>query len=169
LNRLEHSRPSFTMFFNGRRDTSIDANPSLWQQTRIISNQEEVLSYLRDECAKIGVELIVADFYGEKKDTAFQEQVALVSKANIMIGIHGAGLNMFHFMPFNSVVVELHRGTEAQRNSVNFVHHIKEGIYLSADAKIEEGTNKLWKKPVWDVLQGAISKWEKLGSQTNST
>jgi hypothetical protein len=79
-----------------------------------------------------------------------------------MIGIHGAGLNMFHFMPFNSVVVELHRGTQTQRNSANFVSHIREGIYLSTDAKLEEGTNKLWKEPIWNILQEAISEWEKL-------
>jgi capsular polysaccharide biosynthesis protein len=126
-----------------------------------------VISYLRDECAKIGAELIVADFYGEKKNAPFQEQVALVSRANIMIGMHGAGLNMFHYMPFNSVVVELHRGTNRQKNSANFVNHIREGVYLSTNAQFEPSTQNLMKKPIWNILQEAISEWEKLESQTN--
>lgn len=111
------------------------------------------------------MELIVADFYGDKKDTPFQEQVAFVSRANIMIGMHGAGLNMFHFMPFNSVVVELHGGTDGQMNSANFVNHIREGAYLSTSADIDEFTHKLRKEPVWDILQEAINEWENLGSQ----
>jgi capsular polysaccharide biosynthesis protein len=91
------------------RDTSHAANPKSYQKQRIINNQEEVTTYLRDKCNKLGIDFIVADFYGDKKDTPFQEQALFVSKASIMIGMHGAGLNMFHFMPFNSVVVEINK------------------------------------------------------------
>ena len=51
------------------------------------------------------MELIVSAFHGAQKYPAFQEQALIVSRADIMIGIHGAGLNMFHFMPFNYVVI----------------------------------------------------------------
>ena len=110
----------------------------------------------------MGVEFIVADFYGEKQDTPFQEQVLFVSNANIMIGMHGAGLNMFHFMPFNSVVVEIHRGTEAQKNSANFVNHIQEGAYLPLKGVMRREQN-LDERPVWKKLEEAIETWYTLG------
>ena len=54
------------------------------------------------------MELIVSAFHGTQIDSAFQEQAMVVSRADIIIGIHGAGLNMFHFVPFNSIVIEIH-------------------------------------------------------------
>eukprot|EP00980_Cylindrotheca_fusiformis_P023206 scaffold10220_cov148-Cylindrotheca_fusiformis.AAC.4 len=152
----------FLAHFHESRDPSNDANPTSWQKNRIVANQEEVISYLREKCSKIGIELIVADFFGEKKDTPFQEQVTLVSRANIMIGMHGAGLNMFHFMPFNSVIVELHRGTDGQKNSVNFVNHVRDGAYISGAARINRLTHNIELESVWSVLQKAIAKWENL-------
>jgi len=147
------------------RDTSEKANGSNWQKRRIIDNQDQVIAYLRAKCSSVGVEFIVADFYGDKKDTPFQEQVLFVSKANIMIGMHGAGLNMFHFMPFNSVVVEIHRGTEVQKNSVNFVHHIKEGAYLPVKAVPKDSrTRDLDEGLVWNKLEEAIGIWRNLYS-----
>ena len=109
--------------------------------------------------------MIVADFYGEKKDTTFQEQVLFISRANIMIGMHGAGLNMFHFMPFNSVVVEIHRNTEIQKNSENFVNHIREGAYIPVKGKMKDGMilRSLDEKLVWAKLERAIKKWYELG------
>ena len=142
------------------RDTSLEANPNSWQKQRIIHNQAQVVVFLKEACAKLGIELIVADFYAEKKDTPFQEQALFVSRANIMIGIHGAGLNMFHFMPFNSVVVEIHRGTTANKNSRNFVNHIKEGAYFTTSvstSKKELNVNEIWK-----ILENAIDKWKQL-------
>jgi hypothetical protein len=139
------------------RDPSAAANPTSWQSKRIVENQEEVIAYLRAECNKIGVEFIAADFYGDKKDLPFQEQALFVSRANVMIGMHGAGLNLFHFMPFNSVVVEIHRNTNLQMNSANFVNHVKEGKYISTNAQMT-GTH-LKKEPIWDTLKEAINEW----------
>eukprot|EP00554_Chaetoceros_debilis_P003413 CAMPEP_0194086774 /NCGR_PEP_ID=MMETSP0149-20130528/22397_1 /TAXON_ID=122233 /ORGANISM="Chaetoceros debilis, Strain MM31A-1" /LENGTH=630 /DNA_ID=CAMNT_0038769949 /DNA_START=24 /DNA_END=1916 /DNA_ORIENTATION=+ len=150
------------------RDSSDAANPTAWQQQRVIYNQDQVISYLKEQCSNLGIDLIVADFYGDKRDTAFQEQALLASRANIMIGVHGAGLNMFHFLPFNSVVVEIHMGTSVQKNSANFVHHIHEGKYISVDAKIDRGSNSLDEKHIWGVLEGAINDWEKLGANQSN-
>mmetsp|Transcript_30856 Transcript_30856/g.61507 ORF Transcript_30856/g.61507 Transcript_30856/m.61507 type:complete len:117 (-) Transcript_30856:156-506(-) len=100
-------------------------------------------------------------FMAPKKDTSFQDQALFVSKANIMIGMHGAGLNMFHFLPFNSVVVEIHRGTNMQYNSRNFVSHVREGAYLSMEATMQ-GKN-IQKEPIWTNLKQAIEKWKSLG------
>ena len=146
------------------RDASKQANPTSWQGQRVIKNQDEIITYLRNECNKIGIDLIVADFYGDKLHTSYQEQALLVSKADIMIGMHGAGLNMFHFMPFNSVVVEIHSGTNVQKNSENFVNHVKEGKYITTNGKIDPQTRYLMKEPVWETLQQAIDEWHKLGS-----
>jgi len=146
------------------RDASPEANPTSHQKLRVIHNQDEVLSYLKEQCSKLGIEFMVADFYGDKRETAFQEQAILASRANIMIGVHGAGLNMFHFLPFNSVVVEIHMGTTAQKNSANFVNHIHEGQYISVDGQIKDRRKKgMDEKHVWGVLQSAIHDWEKLG------
>ncbi|KAL3929318.1 MAG: hypothetical protein SGBAC_012265 [Bacillariaceae sp.] len=146
------------------RDTTKAANPSSWQQRRIIANQDQVVLYLRKKCEAQGIEFLVAEFYGKKKDTPFQEQVLFVSRANIMIGMHGAGLNMFHFLPFNSVVVEIHHGTQAQKNSANFVNHIREGAYLPLKAVMNTGRN-LDEKPVWNRLEQAIQTWHDLGKR----
>jgi len=143
------------------RDSNIAANPTSWQKMRIIENQDELITYLREKCSEMGIEVIVADFYGEKKFTAFQEQALFASKANIMIGMHGAGLNMFHFMPFNSVVVEIHtRSTTVQMNSRNFVNHVKEGKYISTSAKL--ASKRIEIEPIWRTLEQAIEEWYKL-------
>lgn len=145
------------------RDPNPEANPTNWQKLRIVENQEEVIRYLQNECHKMGVDFIVAAFYADNKTTPFQEQVLRVSRANIMIGMHGAGLNMFHFMPFNSVVVEIHRNTNGQMNSLNFVNYIKEGKYITTNA-IMEGPNRrtMKKEPIWETLKEAIDEWSKL-------
>lgn len=142
------------------RNPSPSVDLTAWQMKRFVDNQDEIIGYLRDECSKIGVDFIVADFYGDKANIPFQEQALLVSRANVMIGMHGAGLNMFHFMPFNSVVVEIHRNSNMQMNSANFVNHIREGKYISTDAEMG-GPNghSLKKEPVWDTLKGAIEEW----------
>ena len=148
------------------RDISFSANPTEWQRRRIINNQEEVISYLRQQCEEQGVEFIVAAFHGAQKESAFQEQALLVSRADIMIGIHGAGLNMFHFMPFNSVVIEIHMGTSAQMNSNNFVNHVKEGKYISMDGS-KNSSGGLNYVTVWQTLSSAFEQWNTLPSITS--
>lgn len=142
------------------RDTSDAANPTAWQKKRIISNQPQLIEFLKEECSKMGLELVVADFHGDKKDTSFEEQARFVARANIMIGMHGAGLNMFHFMPFNSVVIEIHSGTNANKNSRNFVNHIKEGFYISTNAKLNG--RKIDEGQIWSTLKQGIDKWYSL-------
>jgi hypothetical protein len=68
-----------------------------------------------------------------------------------MMGIRGAGLNMFMFLSFNSVVVEVHiGGTTGQNNSANIVTHIGGGKYLPLT-----GYTNLKKQleipPVWEA------------------
>lgn len=77
-----------------------------------------------------------------------------------MIGIHGAGLNMFQFMPFDSVVVEIHKGTTANKNARNFVNHINEGKYLTMS--VSTNNKELDVMKIWDLLKKAIEEWEKL-------
>ena len=142
------------------RDTSDAANPTAWQKKRIISNQPQLIEFLKEECSKMGLELVVADFHGDKKDTSFEEQARFVARANIMIGMHGAGLNMFHFMPFNSVVIEIHSGTNANKNSRNFVNHIEEGFYISTNARLNG--RKIDEGQMWSALKQGIGKWYSL-------
>jgi len=82
-----------------------------------------------------------------------------------MMGIHGAGLNMFHFMPFHSIVIEIHiGGTTAQRNSANFVTHTLENKYVPhiASKKKWGQKNALAVEPIWSVLKQAIQDWKTL-------
>ena len=148
------------------RDTSSAANPTPWQRRRIINNQEEVISYLQKRCEEQGVEFIVSAFHGAELESAFQEQALHVSRADIMIGIHGAGLNMFHFLPFNSVVIEIHMGTSAQMNSHNFVNHVKEGKYVSMNGS-KNSSGGLDYENVWQRLRLAIEQWNVLPSTTS--
>ena len=145
------------------RDMSSAANWNFWQKQRMFNNQPQLIEFLRNKCSELGIELVVADFYGDKKDTPFQEQALFISKANIMIGIHGAGLNMFHFMPFKSVVVEIHKGTTGNKNSRNFVAHIREGAYLTTS--ISKGAKTLDVNKIWELLKQAIDRWENLRPQ----
>ena len=74
-----------------------------------------------------------------------------------MIGIHGVGLNMFHFVPFNSAIVEIYKGTQVQKNSDNFVNHVRDDTYIKTDAYVnKEGI--LQKIKVWSTLQSAINE-----------
>ena len=82
-----------------------------------------------------------------------------------MIGIHGAGLNMFHFMPFNSVVIEIHKGTTANKNSKNFVPNIKEGHYLTTS--VNTRVKILDQNAIWKLLQQGIDKWISLRKESN--
>ena len=148
------------------RDTSSAANPTPWQRRRIINNQEEVISYLKKKCEEQDVEFIVSAFHGAEIDSAFQEQALHVSRADIMIGIHGAGLNMFHFLPFNSVVIEIHMGTNAQMNSHNFVNHVKEGKYIGMNGS-RNSSGGLNYENVWQTLRLAIMQWNILPSTTS--
>ncbi|GFH46246.1 hypothetical protein CTEN210_02720 [Chaetoceros tenuissimus] len=141
------------------RDTSDEANPTDWQRQRIIHNQEQVIEYLKSKCKEMEIEFMVADFYANKVWTTYQEQATFVSKANVMIGMHGAGLNMFHFMPFGSNIVEIHSGTNANMNSRNFVKQTGVGTYYTIDANIDSDRN-LDPEPVWNALKEAILNWQ---------
>jgi hypothetical protein len=144
------------------RDTSQKANGSQHQKQRIFLNQPELIEYLKQKCNEMGIEFVVADFYGDKFHTSFEEQAHLVSRTNIMMGIHGAGLNMFMFLPFNSVVVEVHMGsTSVQKNSVNTVTHIGGGKYLQM-----MGQKQMQLPPVWVQLKHAIDVWYDLNGRT---
>jgi hypothetical protein len=141
------------------RDTSAEAKWNSWQTKRIISNQPELIEYLKQKCNEMGIELIVADFYGDKYHESFEEPAHVVSRNNIMMGIHGAGLNMFMFLPFNSVVVEVNTGgTTGQKNSANTVTHIGGGKYLPMTGR--RNSKKQLEIPlVWDAPSRAFDMW----------
>ena len=124
------------------------------------------MSYLKKRCEEQGVEFIISAFHGAESESAFQEQALHVSRADIMIGIHGAGLNMFHFLPFNSIVLEIHMGTSAQMNSQNFVNHVKEGKYVSMNGS-KNSSGGLDYENVWQRLRLAIEQWKMLPSTTS--
>jgi len=141
-------------------------NPSLssWQRRRLISNQDEIITYLKQKCQSLKLEFLVADFYGNKgMEVAYEEQAQFVSRSDIMIGVHGAGLNMFHFMPFHSIVIEIHLGSNIQRNSANFVAHTLEGKYIPTNGrKVKRSGRDLAVEPIWDTLEGGIRDWKTL-------
>ena len=147
------------------RDPSSVANWNSWQRQRVIDNQPQLVDFLTKKCLELGIELVVADFYGQKKETPIQEQALFISRANIMIGIHSAGLNMFHIMPFNSVVIEIHKGTTANKNAENFVSNIKEGHYLTTSVSTHVKT--LDQNAIWKLLQQGIDKWISLGKESD--
>ena len=86
-----------------------------------------------------------------------------------MIGIHGAGLNMYAFLPFGSTVIEVHPNlsTHAQKNSANFVNHIgggppynyTNGKYVSVKAYKDEKNAKIPVEPIWEALSNAVEDW----------
>lgn len=148
------------------RDTTRERNPTEWQQRRIISNQEELTTYLQAKCLELSIKMDVANFYDrEGSQTSYREQAHAASRANIMIGVHGAGLNLAMFMPFNSVVVEIHLRTDLQKNSQNTISQLGGGKYIGFEGKKNSKTGALDKVQVWDKLHTAISEWKKIQSK----
>ena len=151
------------------RDSSLARNPTEWQQRRIISNQDELTQYLETNCREQGIEMYIANFYDEQgSQTSYREQAHFVSRANILIGVHGAGLNLAMFMPFNSVVVEIHLGTRVQANSKNTIAHLGGGSYISFDGNRDRNTKRLDQEQVWQFLQQAIRQWEEIHARPYS-
>jgi hypothetical protein len=145
------------------RDTSLEMNQHPWQRQRIISNQDELTDYLKSNCEQRGIEMQVANFHdSQTSETPYQEQAHYVSRSNILIGVHGAGLNLLMFMPFNSVVVEIHLGTQVQKNSANTIAHLGGGGYISFNGKKNEKNNRLDEELVWQNLQKAVEEWERM-------
>lgn len=64
---------------------------------RRISNEEELIPILR----KYGFEIICLEDYD------FKTQINIVNRAEVMVGIHGAGLTNMIFLPENSKILEL--------------------------------------------------------------
>ena len=148
------------------RDMSLSANLTTWQQERVIANQEEILRELqhRLEDRFPGSEFAVARFYGNQTGTSFEEQALFVSKSNILIGLHGAGLNLYPFLPFGSTVIEVHTilGTQNQMNSANFVTHIyPHGSYVSVSSLRDKISKQISVEPIWIALENAVEDWRK--------
>lgn len=149
------------------RDNTIDNPPHSWQGRRVIHNQDEVTQYLQDNCRNMNIEMDVANFYDkEGSQTSYQEQAHFVSRANILIGVHGAGLNLAFFMPFNSVVVEIHLGTSGNKNSENTIAHLGGGGYIMVTGRKDRSGN-LDKEQAWQHLEKAIQKWEEIQVKNN--
>lgn len=140
------------------RDTDESASRTPWQKQRIIKNQDEIISYLSSKCADRGIEFEAARFYGNNSRTPFQEQAHFISRSNILIGIHGAGLNMLFFAPPGSFVVELHLGTSANQNSVNSAAHLL-GKAFEVNASRFTKSRIMDQDRVWEELKKAIDEW----------
>ena len=88
-----------------------------------------------------------------------QFQALAASEIDVMVGIHGAGLNMFLFSPSRSSIVEIHTGaSHFQFNSVNVAYHT--GAFY---ARIfQTNTKILDMKYIWKAIAKAIRSWEKI-------
>jgi hypothetical protein len=73
---------------------------------RKISNEEELISILNNK----GFKIILAE------DLSFTDQVLLFSEAEIILGLHGAGLVNMLFMKKNCYVIEIRRYDDSRNN-----------------------------------------------------
>jgi len=136
-----------------------------WKGRRIIQNEDQVTNFLQEQCRTMEIEMEVANFYGDEgSQTSYQEQAHFVSRSNIMIGVHGAGLNLAMFMPFDSVVIEIHLNTGVQKNSQNTIAQLGGGKYFALYGRKDSAGN-LDKVKVWNSLKKAIEWWEAIQRQ----
>jgi hypothetical protein len=70
---------------------------------RYVINEGPLIRVLERACQAAGVQLQVVDF----AELSFAEQVALMARSRVLIGIHGAGLVNTLFLPPTAAVVEL--------------------------------------------------------------
>uniref|UniRef100_A0A0G4FB76 Glycosyltransferase 61 catalytic domain-containing protein n=1 Tax=Chromera velia CCMP2878 TaxID=1169474 RepID=A0A0G4FB76_9ALVE len=151
------------------RDSREEMNWTSWQKQRLVKNENEVIARLREECEKRGIPFEDLHFYGDGLKKSFREQALLASRGDILVGLHGAGLNLFLFLPPQSVVCELSLGmTNIQKNSQNTAAmvdggYVRVGITKGGDGKLD-GTSigNAWEKGV----KASIKKWFELGGDS---
>jgi hypothetical protein len=76
------------------------------QRSRTVRNQDEIIQYLKDKARAMGYEFEALEFYYENMKTA-KEQILRVSMAQVMVGVHGAGLATMIALPPESTIIEL--------------------------------------------------------------
>lgn len=73
-------------------------------KTRFLANENAVIAALRHEAAGLGLNLVAADFGA----MGFAEQVRLMGRTRLLVGLHGAGIVNSLFCAPGSAVIEIY-------------------------------------------------------------
>jgi len=77
---------------------------------RILANENEVVNVLRSEGTMINVEVV------DTSTMPYGQQLALIRRTNVLVGVHGAGLMLIMFAANEAVLVELHPSYRQDRH-----------------------------------------------------
>lgn len=105
-----NSDQSFTVIFLSRQQYLSTRNI-----TRILSNENVILQAIKDNYPSLNIVVFRPENY-----MTFKEQVEIVAKGRIMIGVHGAGLIYSLFMATGSQLIEIFMD---DRGSANRHYH----------------------------------------------
>uniref|UniRef100_A0A0G4I2N5 Glycosyltransferase 61 catalytic domain-containing protein n=1 Tax=Chromera velia CCMP2878 TaxID=1169474 RepID=A0A0G4I2N5_9ALVE len=150
------------------RDSRDEMNWTSWQRQRLVKNEDEVIKKLKEECEKRGIPFEDLHFYGEGLRKSFREQAVLASRGDILIGLHGAGLNVFLFLPPQSVVCEISlKMTEVQKNSANTAGMVDGGyVKVSVSKNKEQRLDAQSVTNIWEKgLAVSIKRWFELAGR----
>jgi hypothetical protein len=76
---------------------------------RILANEQEIISVLK-EGNMMNLDIV------DTSKMAYSEQLALIRKTNVLVGVHGAGLMLIMFAANEAVLVELHPSYRQDRH-----------------------------------------------------
>lgn len=169
----KREKEKMRVLFIGRDNTKSETtNWNDHQYARMISNQPELISFLAGKCAAFGCDFRSVLPVNLEDLPTVQEQAMQASWADVLIGVHGAGLTAMMFMYTGSGVVEMHIGSRGNFHYENMA--VKLGnVYHNVDGNkdgenlTEKSMDALWettKEAIADVMERTFS-----GSHRNAS
>eukprot|EP00123_Amoebidium_parasiticum_P010681 comp20245_c0_seq1/m.25309 comp20245_c0_seq1/g.25309 ORF comp20245_c0_seq1/g.25309 comp20245_c0_seq1/m.25309 type:complete len:585 (-) comp20245_c0_seq1:247-2001(-) len=149
----QHDRPAQPYVMYAARDPVHQPGISHWQAARLLQNQEALLVRLEKYCKEKGMKFHALRFYNTTDPVSIREQIHEVGRADILMGVHGAGLALEAYLPRKSVMYELHLGSRGNFHYVDISAFMGNG-YFSIDIG-----NPADEEQVIDGLKDAVDIW----------
>eukprot|EP00123_Amoebidium_parasiticum_P009777 comp19701_c0_seq2/m.23429 comp19701_c0_seq2/g.23429 ORF comp19701_c0_seq2/g.23429 comp19701_c0_seq2/m.23429 type:complete len:257 (-) comp19701_c0_seq2:373-1143(-) len=118
--------------------STVQAGANAWQRTRLLRNQEKVIDWLNVTCQSNGLEFDTLRYYGDGRYTSVREQAHAVGRADILIGVHGAGLALQLFMPRDSLIFEIHVNSRTNHHFYNMANYLGHSYHTMGSGNLAE-------------------------------
>eukprot|EP01012_Entosiphon_sulcatum_P058811 TRINITY_DN82993_c0_g1_i1.p1 TRINITY_DN82993_c0_g1~~TRINITY_DN82993_c0_g1_i1.p1 ORF type:complete len:547 (+),score=42.47 TRINITY_DN82993_c0_g1_i1:28-1641(+) len=132
---------------------STQPDNDLWHNMRIIHNQDALVRFLAKKATAMGLPFSAKHWYGGRA-VPYWDQVRCLREADILVGVHGAGMAMQMFLRSSAVVVEL------------FPNNVESSLYSGFAQKLGNGYIGVRFSgtaaplvQVWRHVEAAIALW----------
>lgn len=118
------------------------------QSKRTLSNQDEIVKFLQEECQERNYDFEALEFYYRDMKNA-KEQTHAIGRSNVMIGVHGAGLGAMVALPPRSIVYEIRLGRNYDNHFMHLAHmlgHVYVPFYYQKPMKLKSFWSTLHEK-----------------------